>query len=99
MKLAIRHGTQRLGRNIARKIMESESQRKHIEKRKIIKKILETTLKLRNNVSSTIYRTILHQTNKAIKIRTKSIITRHDKKLKILRQRQLHNEESDYCNN
>ena len=79
--------------------MESESQRKHIEKRKIIKKILETTLKLRNNVSSTIYRTILHQTNKAIKIRTKSIITRHDKKLKILRQRQLHNEESDHCNN
>ena len=79
--------------------MESELQHKHIEKRKIKKKILETTLKLRNNISSIIYRTVLHQINKATKSRTKSILTRHDKKLKILRQRQHHNEESDYCNN
>ena len=47
--------------------MESELQHKHIEKRKTKKKILETTLKLRNNVSSIIYWTILHQINKAIK--------------------------------
>ena len=98
VKLAIRHGIQRLRRNIARKIMESELQHKHIEKRKIKNKILETTLNLRNNVSSIIYRTVLHQINKAIKSRTKSILTSHDKKLKILRQRQHCNEESDYCN-
>ena len=49
VKLAIRHSAQRLRRNIARKIMESELQHKHIEKRKIKNKILETTLKLRNN--------------------------------------------------
>ena len=99
VKLAIRHGTQLLRRNMARKIMESELQHKHIEKRKIRKKILETMLKLRNNISSIIYRTVLHQINKATKGRTKSILARHDKKLKILRQRQHHNEESDYCKN
>ena len=48
VKLATRHGTRRLRTNIARKIMESELQHKHIEKRKIKQKILETTLKLRN---------------------------------------------------
>ena len=61
--------------------------------------ILETTLKLRNNVSSIICQTVLHQINKAIKSQTKSILTSHDKKLTILRQRQHHNDQSDYCNN
>ena len=79
--------------------MDSEPQHEHIKKQKIKKKILETTLKLKNNVSSIIYWTVLHQINKAIKSRTKSILTRHDKKLKILHQRQQHNDESDYCNN
>ena len=88
IKLAIRHGTQHLRRKLARKIMESELQHKYIEKRKIKKKILETTLKLRNNVSLIIYRTVLHQINTAIKSRTKSILTRHDKKFKILCPRQ-----------
>ena len=77
--------------------MESVLQHKHIEKRKIKKKIFETTLKLRNNISSIIFQTVLHQINKATKSRTKSILIRHDKKLQILRQRQHHNEESDYC--
>ena len=99
VRLAISHGTQHLRKNIARKIMEPELQHKHIEKRKIKKKILETTLKLRNNVSSINYWTLLHQINKAIKTRTKSILIHNDKKLKILRQRQHHNKESNYCNN
>ena len=79
--------------------MESELQHKHIEKWKVKKKILETTLILRNNVSSINYQADFHQINKAIKSRTKSTLTRHDKELKILSQRQHHNEESDYCNN
>ena len=79
--------------------MDSEPQHENIKKQKIKKKILETTLKLKNNVSSIIYWTVLHQINKAIKSRTKSILTCHDKKLKILHQRQQHNDESDYCNN
>ena len=74
VKLAIKHDTQRLRRNIARKIMESERQHEHIEKRKIKRKILETTLKLRNNISSIIYWTVLHQINKATKSRTKSYL-------------------------
>ena len=56
-------------------------------------------MKLRNNVSFIIYPTSLLKIDKAIKSRTKSLLTRHDKKLKILLQRQHHNEESDYCNN
>ena len=63
------------------------------------KKILETMFKLRNNVSSIIYWTVLHQINKAIKSRVISIHTRKNKKLKILCQRQHHNKESDHCNN
>ena len=55
--------------------------------------------KLRNNVSSIIYWTVLHQINKAIKSRAISIHTRKNKKLKILCQRQHHNKESDHCNN
>ena len=35
IKLSIRHGTQHLRRNTARKIMESELHHKHIKKRKI----------------------------------------------------------------
>ena len=79
VKLAIRYDTQHLRRNIATKTMQSKLQHKHIEKRKIKKKILETTSKLRNNVSTIIYRTVLHQINKAIKSRTKSILERHEK--------------------
>ena len=79
--------------------MESELQHKCIEKQKVKKKILETMLKMRNNVSSIIYWTVLHQINRAIKSRTKSILTCHDKKLRILQQGQHHNKESDYCSN
>ena len=46
-----------------------------------------------------LFQQILYQINKAIWSRTKSILTHHDKKLKILhQQRQHHNKESDYCN-
>ena len=72
VKLAIRHSTQRLIKHVARKIMKSELQHKQLEKRKIKKRILETTLKLRNNVSSITYQTVLYQIIKAIKSRTKS---------------------------
>ena len=77
----------------------SELQHKQIKKRKIKNKILETKLKLINNVSSIIYRTALNQINNAIKSSIKSIVTCHEKKLKSLCQRQHHNEESDYCSN
>ena len=67
-----------LKKQIARKIMESELQQKHIEKRKIKKKILEM-LKLKNNVASIIYRTVFHQIDKIIKSQRRSILTRHGK--------------------
>ena len=84
--LAIKHGTTRLKKKIARIIMDAELQNKHTEKRKLKKKILEETGKLRRKVTVIIYGTILHQINKAIKTKEKAISTRHTKKINKLRQ-------------
>ena len=80
--LAIKHGTIRLKKKIARMIMDTELQNKHTEKRKLKKKILEATGKLRRKVTVIIYSTILHQINKAV------MSTRHTKKINELRRRQ-----------
>ena len=46
--------------------MDAELQSKHTEKRKLKKKILEVTGRVRKKVTVIIYSTILHQINKAI---------------------------------
>ena len=61
--------------------MDAELQNKHTEKRKLKKKFLEVTGKLRRKVTVIIYSTILHQINKAIKSKEKAISTRHTKKI------------------
>ena len=75
----------RLKKKIARIIMDAELQNKHTEKRKLKKKFLEVTGKLRRKVTVIIYSTILHQINKAIKSKEKAISTRHTKKMNKLR--------------
>ena len=65
--------------------MDAELQSKHTEKRKLKKKILEVTGRLRKKVTLIIYSTILHQINKAINSNEKAIST---KKINRLRQRQ-----------
>ena len=83
--LAIKHGTIRLKKKIACIIMDAELQSKHTEKRKLKKKILEVTGRVRKKVTVIIYSTILHQINKAINSKEKAIST---KKINRLRQRQ-----------
>ena len=78
----------RLKKKIARIIMDAELQNKHTEKRKLKKKFLEVTGKLRRKVTVIIYSTILHQINKAIKSKEKAISTRHTKKINKLCRRQ-----------
>ena len=84
--LAIKHGTIGLKKKIARIIQDAELQNKHTEKRKLKKKILEVTGKLRKKVRVITYSTILHQINKAIKSKEKAISTRQTKKINKLRQ-------------
>ena len=86
--LAIKHGTIRLKKKIARIIIDAELQNKHTEKSKLKKKILEVTGKLRRKLTVIIYTPILHQMNKATKSKEKAISTRHTKKINKLRQRQ-----------
>ena len=86
--LVIKHETIRLKKKIPLIIMDAELQNKHTEKRKLKKKILEVTGKLRKKVRVIIYSTILHQINKAIKSKEKAISTRHTKKINKLRQLQ-----------
>ena len=86
--LAIKHGTIRLKKKIARIIIDAELQNKHTEKSKLKKKILEVTGKLRRKVTVIIYTPILHQMNKATKSKEKAISTRHTKKINKLRKRQ-----------
>ena len=86
--LAIKHGTIRLKKKIAHKIMDAELQNKHTEKRKLKKNFLEVTGKLRRKVTVIIYSTLLHQINKAIKSKEKGISTHHTKKTNKVRQQQ-----------
>ena len=53
--LAIKHGTIRLKKKIARIIMDAVLQNKHTEKRKLKTKSLEVTGKLRRKVTVIIY--------------------------------------------
>ena len=86
--LVIKHETIRLKKKIPLIIMDAELQNKHTEKRKLKKKILEVTGKLKKKVRVIIYSTILHQINKAIKSKEKAISTRHTNKINKLRQLQ-----------
>ena len=61
--------------------MDADLQNKYTEKRKLKKKFLEVTGKLRRKVTVIIYNTILHHINKAIKSKGKAISTRHTKKM------------------
>ena len=68
--------------------MDTELQNKHTEKRKLNKKILEVTGKLRRKTTVIIYRPISHQINKEMKSKEKAVLTRLTKKIKKLCQQQ-----------
>ena len=93
VNIAIKHGTQKLKTKIARAVMETEIQNKHIQKRKIKKAIRDTKIKLKSSLTLIIYNTLLHQINIAVKSKVKAITSRHTKKLINLRDKR-----SDYNN-
>ena len=77
--LAIRHGTYKLKKKIAQTVMVTELQNKHHERRKLKKDIIKTTSKLKSSISFTMYSTLLHQINIAVKSKSRAITFRHKK--------------------
>ena len=84
---AIKHGTKKLKINIALAVLETEIQKKHDEKGKIKKQIGDIKFHLKSSLTLTLYNSLLHRINIAVKSRFKAITTRHLNKLSNLRNK------------
>ena len=61
--------------------MNTELEKKHLEKRKLKKEIKKICIELKMNLSLIILNTVLHQIRVAVKSRLKNISKRHENKL------------------
>ena len=94
VNVAIKHGTQKLKMKIARAVRETEMQNKYDQKRKTKKQIRDIEFQLKSTLPLTLYNTLLHRINVAVKSRVKATTTRHLNKLSNLR-----NKRSTYSSN
>ena len=70
--------------------METEIQKKHLERQKLRKDIFKTTVTLRSSISFISYSTLLYQINIAVKSKVRAISFRHKKKMENLKNKQQH---------
>ena len=85
---SIKSGRYKLKQKIARLIMNTELQNKHIQKQKLKKKIKKICTELKRTVSLIILNICFHQINIALKSKLKKITKRHDTKLINLHRQQ-----------
>ena len=88
VNVSIKSGSYKLKRKIARLIMNTELQNKHIQKQKLKKEIKKICTELKRTVSLIILNTYFHQINITLKSKLKKITKRHDTKLINLRRQQ-----------
>ena len=81
VSLALKSGTARLKKKIAKLVMEAELQNKHIERKKTKKELRSISVNLRTTLGLILINAIIKKTNFAVKSRIKAITYRHQKKL------------------
>ena len=81
VNLSIKSGSRKLKLTIARLVMESEIQSKHLEKKKLKKELRLACIQLKSALALFLYNALLHQVSFAVKNRQKAILKRHQKKL------------------
>ena len=86
VNLTIKSGSRKLKLRIARLVMESEIQSKHLEKKKLKKELRLSCIQLKSVLGLFLSNALLHQVSFAVKSRQKAILKRHEKKLIIFRK-------------
>ena len=81
VNLSIKSGGRKLKLRIARLVMESDIQSKHLESKKLKKELLLACIQLESVLGLFLYNALLHQVSFAVKIRRKATLKRHKKKL------------------
>ena len=81
VNLSIKSGSRKLKLRIARLMMESGIQSKHLEKKKLKKELRLACIQLKSVLGLFLYNALLHQVSAAVKIRQKAILKSHEKKL------------------
>ena len=85
---SIKSGGRKLKLRIARLVMESEIQSKHLEKKKLKKELQSICIQLKSVLGLFLYNALLHKVSFAVKTRQKAILKRHEKKLIKFRKNQ-----------
>ena len=85
--MALKSGTARLKKEIAKLVMEAELQNEHIERKKTKKELRSISVNLRTT-DLILFDAIIEKTNVPVKSRIKAITYRHEKKLNNLRKLQ-----------
>ena len=88
VNVSIKSGSYKLKRNIARLVINTELQNKHIQIRKLKKEITKICTELKCTVSLIILNKCFQQINIALKNKLKKITKRHETKLINLRRQQ-----------
>ena len=86
VSLALKSGTARLEKKIAKLVMEAELQNKHIEPKKTKKELRSISFNLRATLGLILFNAIIKKTNIVVKSKIKAITYRHEKKLKNLQK-------------
>ena len=88
VNFSIKRGSRKLKLRIARLVMESEIQSKHLEKKKLKKELRSICIQPKSVLGLSLYNALLHQVSFAVKSRQKAILKRHEKKLIKFRKNQ-----------
>ena len=88
VNLSIKSGSRKLKQPIAKLVMESKIQSKHLEKKKLKKELRLPCIHLKSVLGLFLYNVLLHQVSVVVKNRQKAILKRHEKKLMMFRKNQ-----------
>ena len=88
VNLSIKSESRKLKLRIARLVMESEIQSKHLDKKKLKKELKSICIQLKSVLGLFQHNALLHQVSFAVKSRQKAILKRHEKKLIKFRKNQ-----------
>ena len=86
--MSIKSGSRKLKLRIARLVMESEIQSKHLEKKKLKKELRSVCIQLKSVLGLFLYNALLHKVSLAVKSRQKAILKCHENKLIKFRKNQ-----------
>ena len=85
VKLAIKSRNAKLQQKLARIIMETEMQQKHLEKRKIRREIVKLSLVFKDSLGLILFNVIMYRLDRSLKLKSNVVSERHIKKLSKLR--------------